>query len=534
MPLPLDLFEEEGGGFEDAPLPSLDQPWPTGGALPAATASSFQPPSPPLSQQTYVPGARSSLVVDPFGRQLAVDYIDSFVSEAAKEEEEDEFGEFAFVEPAAAGPAPEMTLGDAARAAAEGTYEPPAASGVGTPPRPPTTEAETVLPEATAAAAAEVAAEVEAEAAAASDSRPPTEASAGEASADGAGAEEDSQPPAAAPSSPSASWCEGEAAPAAAAAGEEEGSGDPPAAMEPSAQQPRSPSAEEDEPAAAVPVAPAAPVLLAAAGGPGGGGVNAFLAPSMQPGWGSFPQAAGARVDEYGVAWTLLLEVSAPREMQWAAWPCPDQLHPETAASPHLFTHLQAAAARLQEGEALWREAQEAGCSDALEREAGGYLAALGATYYCAAVVRLAADALGLLGLLAELAAAWERCAVAFWGELGAPPYGAPPGSAPGADSLAAAALRASSCLAEVAGGTPPVGRVLAELEEGARRLGLMGGDEFPRLLEWREGLEAVTLLPLSVLPAAAAPWGDEGRPCLVPLANLWLRCVSATCPALD
>ena len=64
-----------------------------------------------------------------------------------------------------------------------------------------------------------------------------------------------------------------------------------------------------------------------------------------------------------------------------------------------------------------------------------------------------------------------------------------------------------------------------------------LSGDDFPRQLSWSEGLCGLTLLPSSLfdgrLPVAAWP-ENGGRPCLVPLANLWRQRVSSLPPQLD
>lgn len=79
---------------------------------------------------------------------------------------------------------------------------------------------------------------------------------------------------------------------------------------------------------------------------------------------------------------------------------------------------------------------------------------------------------------------------------------------------------------------------LLGAVEGAPAALEALSLDEFPRLLAWSEGLCGLTLLPLSLFgdsARAAAPWlAMGGRPCLVPLANLWLHRVSRVPPQLD
>lgn len=212
---------------------------------------------------------------------------------------------------------------------------------------------------------------------------------------------------------------------------------------------------------------------------------------------------------------------------------------------------------------------------------------------------RLAAQQLGLLSFVPELEEDWAQVEAA-WHSAPPPPAGG--GSAAGeqqqqpegaagdaaggkAEALPAqpafrdAALAAASgeAGAEAAGGAPAL---LLAVEAAPAALQALSPDEFPRLLEWSEGLCGLTLLPLRCLgspwpagslrsgwgpgmmrllrctsrrthahrlplslpclpcslfegAASAAPWAS-GRPCLAPLGNLWLRAVSRVPPQLD
>ena len=155
---------------------------------------------------------------------------------------------------------------------------------------------------------------------------------------------------------------------------------------------------------------------------------------------------------------------------------------------------------------------------------------------------RLAAQQLGLLSLVAELQEGWQQAGAA-WCSGGSAPPGAHGQELP--QTFGEAALAASHAVAAaiVNGGdggsssATSAGDVLAALASADDWLEALSGDDFPRQLSWSEGLCGLTLLPSSLfdgrLPVAAWP-ENGGRPCLVPLANLWRQRVSSLPPQLD
>ncbi|GAB4816165.1 hypothetical protein N2152v2_003211 [Parachlorella kessleri] len=265
-------------------------------------------------------------------------------------------------------------------------------------------------------------------------------------------------------------------------------------------------------------------------------------------------------VTEYGVAWVMLLE---------------------------------AAARELERGGRLWREACEGGTAGALlaVEEAQRYLASLGQVFLAAAVVQVAARLLGLYGLVGELQQAWARCEAAWAApaplvvaqqQVGVADSmaadtvdcKAQPGTeqAAGWQGLATAeepaglglsfqeAVLASSrsLFGPTADPSPSSGQqqqqqegrqgelqqavgleaqldAVQQAEAGAPGLSL---DAFPRMLEWSEGLDGLTLLPLCLLEGALPVAGRaswlKGRPVLVPVANLWAGCLPRVLPDLD
>ena len=213
----------------------------------------------------------------------------------------------------------------------------------------------------------------------------------------------------------------------------------------------------------------------------------------------------------------------------------------------------------------------------------------------CSPDCRLAAQQLGMFALVAELQEAWAA-AEAAWQSL-PPARSQQPEEgeearqevqgqqAPFQEAVLAAsqAWAANSNATDDSSSGSHAGLLLGVLEGAGPLLEAMGLDDFPRLLTWSEGLCGLTLMPLRCgratlpwpssicssmcllrrhtctcslilcppnsrslppfpLPLArslfdghlpAAPW-LEGRPCLVPLANLWLHCVSPHPPQLD
>jgi hypothetical protein len=208
------------------------------------------------------------------------------------------------------------------------------------------------------------------------------------------------------------------------------------------------------------------------------------------------------------------------------------------------------------------------------------------------ATLQEAARLLGLLALVGELQAAWGRCQAAweaqapahaelaaasgtagaagagaieeaYSGDDDALPAGGSSGTAePGATatsvaSFSEAVLLSSSGLGgeQAEGASPSAGE-----GEGGEQGGALAGagpleaqlgalqragaeaealplDEFPRMLEWSEGLDGLTLLPLGLLegiPVAPAATWLKGRPCIVPVGNLWAGCVPGALPDLD
>ncbi|EFN57995.1 hypothetical protein CHLNCDRAFT_142159 [Chlorella variabilis] len=277
---------------------------------------------------------------------------------------------------------------------------------------------------------------------------------------------------------------------------------------------------------------------------------------------------------------------AAPQQPGWAAagpslGPAGAHVAPgEEAATEYAVVWarlLQAAAHLLQASVAVWADASVAGSWPGLEQrpEVQQHLAAVGQLYCAAAIVRLAAQQLGLFSLVPELQEAWALAETA-WQSM--PPAAARPaaeeqpvagGSQAGGVKLEAAedaggeeqarqeplaaqqppfreaALAASRAWATAAaagngggscaGGFSDAQTVLEIVQGAPARLDGMSLDDFPRLLEWSEGLCSLTLLPLSLFEGRlpVEPWVGC-RPCLVPLANLWLHRVSHTPPQLD
>lgn len=211
---------------------------------------------------------------------------------------------------------------------------------------------------------------------------------------------------------------------------------------------------------------------------------------------------------------------------------------------------------------------------------------------------RLAAQQLGLFSLVVELQEAWAQVEAAWLSPPPSPEGSGcadePAKQQPAAEQRQQPALRDAALVAWEAACAAGIGSpamVQGFLQTAAVRLEALSLDAFPRMLAWSEGLCGLTLLPLrwvggacargeeprgkgclpkvhnhtrpssrpsapcccshslstfypgcpltpcslfeGVLPVAA--WEElGGRPCLVPLANLWLHHVSILAPQLD
>ena len=137
-----------------------------------------------------------------------------------------------------------------------------------------------------------------------------------------------------------------------------------------------------------------------------------------------------------------------------------------------------------------------------------------------------------MMSLVAELQEAWAQVDSAW--------HSCAPSSA-GDDAAREAASQAQQqplCKAALAASEEAgcsAAPLLALVERAPAALAGLSPDDFPRILAWADGLCGLTLLPLSLFEGVvpAASWLD-GRPCLVPLANLWLHRVSPAPPQLD
>lgn len=212
------------------------------------------------------------------------------------------------------------------------------------------------------------------------------------------------------------------------------------------------------------------------------------------------PAGASGAVQEYGVAWAMVLAAAAERlEAGRVAW--------------------AAAAAVIPPGDA------DAGAVDVrlqlLDTPRGRtYFAGLGRVFFVAGAVRLAAAELGLLRFMPEMDAAWSRCQAA-WGDGGG-----------GSEALGWAAGEAAVQVGL------PLAAELRALDAAAVAAPGMSLDDFPRMLAWSEGLDGVTLVPLTAFGEGAVPvpcvdW-PPGRVTLAPVANFWLGCVSSVAPELE
>jgi len=208
-----------------------------------------------------------------------------------------------------------------------------------------------------------------------------------------------------------------------------------------------------------------------------------------------FPQ----RVHEYGTAWLMILD---------------------------------RAATILHHGKELWETSTSPARSHQnlfiQDYRVQQYLAGLGKVYLVAGLVRLAAEQSGLMHVVPELQKKWARCHTAWTISVEAEGDG-------GESDATSVQLRKAVMVAAGTLGVP-LAEELGAVEAASVTCAAMSLDEFPRMLAWCEGLDALTLLPLSVFKSLRhGRWGgDPGRACMVCLANFWMFCVSQECPELD
>jgi hypothetical protein len=308
-------------------------------------------------------------------------------------------------------------------------------------------------------------------------------------------------------------------------------------------------TAEDDGPSAAtssghqeLPMAPPAPIKTVSA--------------SNSPGVGAPSSSLGALAPT-GFATPL----SGHLGRTTSASPAHFQPSPTTTEYGIAWLHLlQAAADRLQLGRALWDEAVAARVAGRLlaEARARRFYAAMGEVYLSARTVRVAAAELGLYGIMDDLKTAWEACHRAWEAAAEAENeeekeereseredveflrqrQGEPDSEYKAKANEVAEASCPGLLLKDAAllvGGERLAHR-LATAEAGAAVVARLGMDDFPRMLIWSEGLDGMTLLPLSVvgewLPVAT--WGAKGRPTGASLANLWSGAVSPVEPDLE
>ncbi|KAL4532295.1 hypothetical protein Ndes2437B_g02705 [Nannochloris sp. 'desiccata'] len=168
------------------------------------------------------------------------------------------------------------------------------------------------------------------------------------------------------------------------------------------------------------------------------------------------------------------------------------------------------------------------------------YFAALGRIYYVASLVRLSAEALGLLHFVRELETAWTRCHTAW-------------------NSSHRSEIKPLSSVSNEAAKKLGLDYIVNEIERvGSIMTGVLPTlslDQFPRMLVWSEGLDSILLLPLSIITdngtgrkgekkeergeklmaAAVVEWPEgSSRRCLAVVANFWLGCVSSVPPELE
>lgn len=205
---------------------------------------------------------------------------------------------------------------------------------------------------------------------------------------------------------------------------------------------------------------------------------------------------------------------------------------------------LTKAAGLLEEGSIFWTSLRQLKVPEALVFEkyprVQQYMAALGRVYLVASVVKIAADMLGLLRMVPELQQGWARCQAAWDSECsmdgGAGQAGGQPSVKGETGPLSSPPSFGEAVLAAAGAMGLNLSEEMDAVHAAPHTLSAMSLDDFPRLLAWCDGLDALTLLPLSVLPLVptAAALGLDRRPCWVPLMNFWLGCVSSQEPELD
>lgn len=201
-------------------------------------------------------------------------------------------------------------------------------------------------------------------------------------------------------------------------------------------------------------------------------------------------------VQEYGVAWTLVLGAAV-----------------EHLTTGHrILTHLN----NDDDSDDVDDNDNTRVACDKIKEEflniprAQEYFTSMGRIYLVASLVHCAAEAYGLFRFVAELHTLWSRCAL-LWKDL--------------EPIVLEASKRRMPELEEqlevVAGRAP---EVLASLSM----------DEFPRMLAWSEGLDALTLLPISgvfngcssgCVPKSVEWPPGRGRQCLRVLVSFWSGC---------
>ncbi|KAK2079427.1 hypothetical protein QBZ16_003119 [Prototheca wickerhamii] len=170
---------------------------------------------------------------------------------------------------------------------------------------------------------------------------------------------------------------------------------------------------------------------------------------------------------------------------------------------------LDASARLLNDGVGRWREYRALGApvATAQARRWEKQLRAMAQAHYAARLIEAAAQRAQLLEFVEDLRRSREACEAAWLAERG---------------DFRGAIVRAE----------PAHERRLEQLVATlARETGACGP------LEWREGLECHTLLPISLFPEGSlviSPDVREARPASVLLTNMWRHHVSPTLPYLD
>ena len=159
----------------------------------------------------------------------------------------------------------------------------------------------------------------------------------------------------------------------------------------------------------------------------------------------------------------------------------------------------------LLDGHSLYKEAVENNVLDEFlsQERTHGHVQALRKIYVLSHLVLLSAQHMGLLALVDDLAVCCTNCKdVWTTSKLGSNDH----------------------TLQSIAGGNEF--ELLNTVEKALVQC--------PRTLEWSEGLEAFTLVPLSLLNGYPVEKWIRGRPCLVAVANVWLKTISSVPPELD